>query len=63
MKHESAALMVAQLMCASAQTAPKSKGIDTIQTAIISGDQIGQVADMMDHCQSSGGCRFWRGTR
>ncbi len=40
--------MVAQLMCASAQTAPKSKGIDTIQTAIISGDQIGQVADMMD---------------
>ena len=58
MGHEEAALVVAQLMCASARTAPKSKGLDTISTSIISGAQLLSVADRMDLLSKERGLAF-----
>lgn len=45
---QDAALTIAQLMCASARTAPKSRGMDTIVVGILSGDDMDSVANEMD---------------
>jgi uncharacterized ferredoxin-like protein len=39
--------MVASLMALAARTAPKAKGIDTIGTRIVSGDDLGRLSDAM----------------
>ena len=48
MDHEGAAYMVAELIFASARTAPKSKGLDTVYTSIVRRDGLGPIADEMD---------------
>ena len=40
-------MMIASLMAVSARTAPKGKGVDTIVTRIISGDDLNRLADEM----------------
>ena len=46
---EGNALMdVAQHMCASARTAPKTRGIDKVVTLVVTGDDILALADKMD---------------
>jgi len=42
-----AVIMIASLMCVSARTAPKGRGMDTIVTRIISGDDLSLLADKM----------------
>ena len=44
----SAALEAAQLMCAAARTAPKTRGIDKIVTLILTGDELSALADKME---------------
>lgn len=48
MDHDNAAQIVAQLMCASARTAPKSRGQDTIHTDIIPKEKLSFVAEEME---------------
>ena len=46
--HEVEGLMiVAKLMCAAARTAPKGRGMDLLETAILTGDDKNRVADKM----------------
>lgn len=45
---ENAVLDVAQIMCASARTAPKAKGLDNIETLVLTGDDILALADKME---------------
>ncbi len=45
---ENAVLDVAQIMCASARTAPKAKGLDNIVTLVLTGDDIIALADKME---------------
>ncbi len=45
---EEAALIVAKLMAASARTAPKTRGVDLIKTAIITGEEKERVAKAME---------------
>lgn len=45
---EAAALNVAQIMCASARTAPKAKGLDNIETLVLTGEDIIALADKME---------------
>lgn len=44
----SALLDAAQLMCASARTAPKTRGIDKIVTLVVTGDDMLALADKME---------------
>ncbi|MDO5444131.1 MAG: DUF2148 domain-containing protein [Eubacteriales bacterium] len=44
----SAALAAAQLMCAAARTAPKTRGIDKIETLILTGEDLSALADKME---------------
>ena len=45
---ETAILAVAQKMCAAARTAPKTRGLDFIQTCILTGTEKDALADEMD---------------
>ncbi len=45
---ESALLATAAAMCAAARTAPKGKGIDTIETLVLTGEEKDALADKMD---------------
>ena len=45
---ESALLATAAAMCAAARTAPKGKGIDTIETLVLTGTEKDALADKMD---------------
>lgn len=49
---EKGLLQVAELMCVAARTAPKGRGIDTLETIIVTGDELHQLA--ADH--RPGGC-------
>jgi uncharacterized ferredoxin-like protein len=52
---KTAVAMVADLMVLAARTAPKAKGVDTILTRVLTGEQIRNVAD---HLQESGNKRM-----
>lgn len=43
-----AALDIAQLMCTAARTAPKTRGIDQIETLVITGEDLLSLADKME---------------
>jgi len=43
-----AVLTVAQLMCAAARTAPKTRGIDNIETLVLTGEDLQTLADRME---------------
>ena len=45
---EAAVLDAAQLMCAAARTAPKTRGIDNVKTIVLTGDDIFALADKME---------------
>ena len=45
---EAAVLDAAQLMCAAARTAPKTRGIDNVKTLVLTGDDILALADQME---------------
>jgi len=45
---EQAIIEAANLIVASARTAPKGRGIDNIKTAIVSGKEKDDLADMME---------------
>ncbi|MBR4868926.1 MAG: hypothetical protein IKU10_07200 [Clostridia bacterium] len=45
---ESALLATAAAMCAAARTAPKGKGVDTIETLVLTGEEKDALADKMD---------------
>lgn len=45
----SAVLNIAQNMCAAARTAPKTKGLDYIDTCIVTGDELEALAKEMEH--------------
>ena len=45
---EAAVLDAAQLMCAAARTAPKTRGIDNVRTLVLTGDDILALADKME---------------
>lgn len=48
-KMEAAAVLdAAQLMCAAARTAPKTRGIDNVKTVVLTGDDILALADKME---------------
>lgn len=48
-QHESeAALAIVGLMAVSARTAPKARGLDTIKTAVVHGEGLPCLADVMD---------------
>lgn len=51
--YEQAALYVAHLMCAAACTAPKTKGQDFISTAVITKNDISELADEMERLSES----------
>ena len=46
---EAAVLDTARRMCAAARTAPKARGIDYVQTMVVTGDEKEQLAREMDH--------------
>lgn len=50
---EAAVLDAAQLMCAAARTAPKTRGIDNIRTLVLTGDDILALADKMEETDLS----------
>lgn len=45
---EAAVLDAAQLMCAAARTAPKTRGIDNVKTLVLTGDDLLTLADKME---------------
>ena len=45
---EAAVLDAAQLMCAAARTAPKTRGIDNVKTLVLTGDDLLVLADKME---------------
>ena len=45
---EAAVLDAAQLMCAAARTAPKTRGIDNVKTLVLTGEDILALADKME---------------
>ncbi len=53
-------LNVAKAMCVSARTAPKTKGIDYIKTAILTGEDKEKLADKMDEVSDKIGFKFFK---
>ncbi len=49
---------VAKLMCIAARTAPKARGIDNIETAIVYGDDLNRLADEMERVGKECGWEF-----
>jgi uncharacterized ferredoxin-like protein len=45
--------IIASLMCVSARTAPKGKGVDTIVTRMVAGDELSLLADKMKNLGDS----------
>jgi len=59
---EAAVLDAAQLMCAAARTAPKTRGIDNVKTLVLTGDDISALADKMEEIDlrvNNGGRTFF----
>ncbi|MHA1593756.1 MAG: ferredoxin domain-containing protein [Candidatus Baldrarchaeia archaeon] len=54
---EEAVLQVAKLMAISARTAPKSKGIDDIEVAIVHGEELEKIAKKMEELANKTGDR------
>lgn len=57
---EAAVLRTAQTMCAAARTAPKTRGIDHIETCIVTGDDQKALADEMVRLSEPFGYPFFR---
>lgn len=55
---EKGLLQVAELMCAAARTAPKGRGVDTLETLIVTGDEINKLAGEMRRFAESTGAAF-----
>lgn len=51
-------MQVAELMCVAARTAPKGKGMDTLETLIVTGDDLIRLADEMKHWGEAKGAGF-----
>ncbi len=51
-------LQVAELMCAAARTAPKGRGVDTLETLIATGDDLMKLADEMRRWGEQTGAGF-----
>lgn len=56
---EAAVLRTAQAMCAAIRTAPKTRGIDELQTVILTGKEKDDLADEMDRVGDSLGAAFF----
>ncbi|HWQ65741.1 MAG TPA: DUF2148 domain-containing protein [Methanospirillum sp.] len=56
---EEAVRTIAQLMVASARTAPKGKGVDTIVAKILSGDELSSLSDRMNEIGTRIGFSFF----
>ena len=54
-----AVLQTAQMMCAAARTAPKAKGQDLIDTCILTGEELLQLADQMERLAEEYGFGFF----
>lgn len=54
-----AVITVARLMAVSARTAPKARGLDSIKTLILSGDELERLAKAMDERRKGDPDRFW----
>lgn len=50
---EAAILDAAQLMCAAARTAPKTRGIDNVKTLVLTGEDLFALADKMEEIDLS----------
>jgi len=55
---EKALLQVAELMCAAARTAPKGRGLDTLETFIATGDDLLRLAEEMRKWGEAKGAGF-----
>ena len=53
-------LRVAELMAVAARTAPKARGIDCIKTAVVSGEELEQIASKMEEIAEDTGLSFFR---
>lgn len=53
-------LQVAKLMCVAARTAPKTKGMDSIVTKILVGEELGKLAEVMDKLADELGYKFFK---
>lgn len=56
---ERSALLIADLMCTAARTAPKAKGVDNLQTLIVSGEEKTALAEKMRQIAESSGLQFF----
>ena len=56
---EAAILSTAQRMCAAARTAPKTKGDDLIETAVLTGDELETLAVTMEQLSGELGYKFF----
>lgn len=56
-------LNVARQMMTAARTAPKGKGIDIIETAIVTGEEIQQLSDTLKAMFEEFGMNFFAGCR
>lgn len=54
-----AVLRTAQDMCVAAKTAPKGRGVDQIETAVVSGDELKALAARMRTIGEAGGAAFF----
>lgn len=55
---EKCLMQVAELMCAAARTAPKGRGVDTLETIIVTGVHLQQLADEMRRWGEQTGAGF-----
>lgn len=51
-------MLVAELMCVAARTAPKGRGVDTLETLVVTGDELQQLAEEMKRWGEKTGAGF-----
>jgi len=52
-------LQAAELMCVAARTAPKGKGIDNLETIVVTGRELTQLAEEMKRISEETGAKFF----
>lgn len=55
---EKGLMQVAELMCVAARTAPKGRGVDTLETLIVTGDELNKLAAEMRRWAEETGATF-----